>query len=45
MLKDFSWGIVAAAAVGVLLLFVIVKIISPSLPAKARTYIPSSLQN
>lgn len=44
-MKDFSWGIVAAVAVGVLLLGIILKIASPSLPATITQYIPNSLKS
>jgi hypothetical protein len=45
MFKDFSWGIVLAAGVGVLLIGIILKAISPSLPAQLTSYVPSSLKN
>lgn len=44
-MKDFSWGIVAAVAVGVLLLFIVVKAVSPSLPASVRKYLPNVMES
>jgi hypothetical protein len=44
-MKDFSWGFVVAAAVGFLLLGIVMKIIAPSLPAQLTNYVPTSLKS
>ena len=44
MFKDFSWGIVAAVAVGVLIVAFAMKFAFPSLPAKVQTYIPNQFR-
>jgi hypothetical protein len=44
MFKDFSWGIVAAVAVGVVLVAFVMKLVFPSLPAKVQTYVPNQFR-
>ena len=45
MFKDFSWGIVAAVALGVLLIGIVMKAVTPSLPANFQGYVPNSLKS